>query len=174
VRNGDSWQVTAVHPGGALTVCDARSGGDQSACGQVLLDAHYVAEHVQLGYAITAHRAQGATVDTSHVIVSPGMTREALYVAMTRGRHANKTYVVTEQVDPELEDHLQPSREPSSAQKVLQDVLGTEGSERSATEQRQQQVLQTRVVSTAQREQHQRRTGKLPMPVASGGIGVER
>ena len=39
-----------------------------------------------LGYAITAHRAQSATVDTAHVITGPGMTREHLYVAMTRAR----------------------------------------------------------------------------------------
>ena len=34
------------------------------------LPAEYVAEHVDLGYAVTAHRAQGMTVDTAHVVVS--------------------------------------------------------------------------------------------------------
>ena len=51
-----------------------------------MLPAAYVAEHVDLGYAVTAHRAQGMTVDTAHVVVTGSTTRENLYVAMTRGR----------------------------------------------------------------------------------------
>jgi ATP-dependent exoDNAse (exonuclease V) alpha subunit len=147
VRNGDTWHVTAVLPGGVLNVRDARDG---SARGQVVLDAHYVAEHVQLGYAITAHRAQGATVDTCHVVASPGMTREAFYVAMTRGRHANSTYVVTEHTD--LERDLQPSSVLPSTQQVLRDVLATEGTERSATEQLQQHLIESRRASIGKQQ----------------------
>jgi conjugative relaxase-like TrwC/TraI family protein len=140
VRNGDTWQVTTVHPGGALTVREARSGGDQSTHGQVLLDTHYVAEHVQLGYAITAHRAQGATVDTCHVVVAPGMTREALYVAATRGRQANSLFVATTPAF-DLEEHQHPN-DAVSPREVLLKVLATEGTERSATERVQQRVAQ--------------------------------
>jgi ATP-dependent exoDNAse (exonuclease V) alpha subunit len=57
VRNGDTWQVTAVHSDGALTVREAGAAGNRGRPGQVVLDAQYAAEHVQLGYAITAHRA---------------------------------------------------------------------------------------------------------------------
>ena len=49
-----------------------------------------------LGYAVTAYRAQGVTVDTSHVLVDPSMTRENLYVAMTRGRDGNFAYVAVD------------------------------------------------------------------------------
>jgi ATP-dependent exoDNAse (exonuclease V) alpha subunit len=49
VRNGDTWQVTAVHANGALTVRKADSQSEPSKRGQVRLDADYVAEHVQLG-----------------------------------------------------------------------------------------------------------------------------
>ena len=38
------------------------------------------AEHLELAYASTAHRAQGRTVDTAHALVSPTTTREVLYV----------------------------------------------------------------------------------------------
>ena len=56
-------------------------------------------EHVDLGYAVTAHRAQGITVDTSHVVVTPSTTRENLYVSMTRGRESNIAYVALDQPD---------------------------------------------------------------------------
>ena len=105
VRNGDSWQVTATHPDGALTVttfaCDRDGTG---AAASLWLEPDYVAQHVQLGYAVTAHRAQGKTVDTCHVLATPAMTRESLYVAMTRGRHENHTYVSTGPMI-EVEDH---------------------------------------------------------------------
>jgi conjugative relaxase-like TrwC/TraI family protein len=170
VRNGDTWQITAVHADGALTVREARSGGDRNKSREVLLDAHYVAEHVQLGYAITAHRAQGATVDTCHVVVSPGMTREAFYVAMTRGRHANTTYVVTEHADPEMEPHLHPRQEPPSTEQVLRGVLTTEGTERSATEQLQQRLIGSRHVAKQQIPDPRRRLDHIPI----AGTVIER
>src|SRR5665647_2363272 len=42
----------------------------------VVLPPGYVAEHVELGYATTTHRAQGITVDRAHVLAAPGMVRE--------------------------------------------------------------------------------------------------
>ncbi len=63
--------------------------------GEVVLPADYVAQHVELAYATTAHRAQGRTVDTAHALVSPTTTREVLYVAATRGREENRLYVDT-------------------------------------------------------------------------------
>jgi len=53
----------------------------------------YGAEWLVLGYAATSHRAQGVTTDTAHVLVDSSMTRENLYVAMTRGRASNRAYV---------------------------------------------------------------------------------
>jgi conjugative relaxase-like TrwC/TraI family protein len=153
VRNGDTWQVVDVHPDKALTVQQTNAHRNRGKRGHVFLDAHYVAEHVQLGYAITAHRAQGATVDSCHVMVSPGMTREAFYVAMTRGRHANTTYVITEHADPEQEDHMHAIGEPPSTQQVLRKVLATEGTERSATEQLQRNFLESRLLPAHTRQQ---------------------
>ena len=47
----------------------------------ITLPPAYVREHVELGYAVTAHRAQGLTVDTAHVLADSRTTREAFYVA---------------------------------------------------------------------------------------------
>lgn len=86
-----------------------------------------------LGYAITAHRAQGATVDTAHAVVaSPEMTREALYVAMTRGREANKAYVVTDQ--HHLEQHQHRDDLQNTARSILYGILQHTGAELSAHE----------------------------------------
>ena len=89
VKNGDDWLVTAAAADGSLTV--ARPDGT----GRTVLPADYVRDHVELGYATTAHRAQGRTVDTTHAYVSTGTTRETLYVMATRGRDANRLYVDT-------------------------------------------------------------------------------
>lgn len=76
VGNGDRWAVTRVHKDGSMQVqCLGTTVG-----GSVTLPAAYVAAHVDLGYAVTAHRAQGMTVDTSHVVVTGSTTRENLYV----------------------------------------------------------------------------------------------
>ena len=58
------------------------------------LPADYVRQHVELAYATTVHRAQGMTTDTAHVLADSAATREAFYVAMTRGRRSNKAYLV--------------------------------------------------------------------------------
>ena len=89
VKNGDRWTVTATWEDGRMTVRRTTGGPE------VMLPAGYVAEHVDLAYASTAHRIQGRTVDTAHALVSAATTREVLYVAATRGRHSNRLYVDT-------------------------------------------------------------------------------
>jgi ATP-dependent exoDNAse (exonuclease V) alpha subunit len=42
--------------------------------------------HVDHGYAATFHKAQGVTVDRTHVLATPGMDRHAAYVALSRHR----------------------------------------------------------------------------------------
>ena len=61
----------------------------------MVLPAEYVAEHLALGYASTVHAAQGRTVDVSHAVVTARTGASALYVGMSRGRHANIAHVVT-------------------------------------------------------------------------------
>ncbi|NMN07640.1 urease accessory protein UreE [Novosphingobium sp. SG916] len=42
--------------------------------------------HIDHGYAATIHKAQGMTVDTVHVLATPGLDRHAAYVALSRHR----------------------------------------------------------------------------------------
>ncbi|WP_233404280.1 MobF family relaxase [Actinotalea solisilvae] len=134
VRNGDLWQVTVITDG-ALTVAPvARPGSAMTATGaEVTLPAWYVAEHVELGYATTTHRAQGITVDRAHVLASPGMVRENLYVAMTRGRHDNHLYLALDDVDPTC-DHLPEGQYGPDGHDAFAAILATSAAELSATE----------------------------------------
>lgn len=125
VRNGDRWRIDDVGKHGTLVV--SRQNGHAAT---IILPADYVAEHVDLGYAITAHRAQGITVDTAHVLVSAGTTKENLYVSMTRGRAANFAYVALDQPD---DTHAgQPDDSVASARTVLYGVLRHSNAELSA------------------------------------------
>ncbi len=127
VKNGDRWTVTRAHDDGSLTVRRAHSKWRTT----ITLPAAYVAENVELGYAITAHRAQGSTVTTAHAIVSsPEMTRESFYVAMTRGRESNRAYIATDQ--HHLEEHQHRDDLHMTARSILYGILQHVGAEQSA------------------------------------------
>jgi conjugative relaxase-like TrwC/TraI family protein len=55
----------------------------------------YLQRSAELAYAGNVYVAQGRTVDTAHVFVDASLSRESLYVAMTRGREATTAHVVT-------------------------------------------------------------------------------
>jgi len=127
VRNGDQWTVTATHTDGSMTVTRLHGTG------KLVLPAGYVAEHVELAYATTAHRAQGRTVHTAHAMVSPTTTREVLYVSATRGKESNRLYVDTH-YDPDPQSGHDAMTEPVTAREVLRGVLRHEGADVSAHE----------------------------------------
>lgn len=120
VKNGDRWRVTDVRRDGSVVVdrLDARR------LGKAVLPPAYVGQHLDLGYAVTAHRAQGVTVDTSHVVVTPTTTRENLYVSMSRGRESNIAYVALDQPD---DSHTTPEPDDVTARTVLFGVLQHSG-----------------------------------------------
>lgn len=141
VRNGDLWDVRSIDTEGALTVAPAhtvlaRRGvvGTTGASDDVVvvLPAGYAAENVDLAYATTTHRSQGITVDRAHVLAHAGMTRENLYVAMTRGRDANHVYVAVDTLDTDC-DGLPDPHAALDARDILATILATTGAEQSAT-----------------------------------------
>ncbi|WP_354227217.1 MobF family relaxase [Arthrobacter bambusae] len=127
LRNGALLEVTGVdRRHGVLNAIRKDTGA------ALLLPSSYVESSLELGYATTAHRSQGLTVDTGHTVVTPGrLTRELLYVSMTRGRHSNTAYV--SENDPDEDEILDPSTR-SSWRVILGEVLSAEGAERTAHE----------------------------------------
>ena len=132
VRNGDAWTVTDRRNDGSLKVQHLQHGGT------LILPKDYVAAHVELLYATTVHRAQGATVDTTHALITDDMTRETLYVAATRARQRTTLYAVTHRVLPHDEDARMDrtvyDRHARAAREILETVLAAEGAQPSATE----------------------------------------
>ncbi len=127
VMNGDRWIVQAINRDGGLLVRHRTTGH------RAWLPPAYVAEHVELGYATTIHTAQGSTVDTAHTVLTGTESRQLLYVAMTRGRQANHSYVTTVG-DGDAHSAFTPETlRPSTAVEILETVLARDGAARSAT-----------------------------------------
>jgi ATP-dependent exoDNAse (exonuclease V) alpha subunit len=102
VLNGDLATITNIdQEGKGLTV---RLDRDPETCN---LPGWYLEQgHVEYGYALTGHKAQGVTTDRTFVIVEGTTDREWAYVAMSRGRETNTLYLTNPQPADEQCTHL--------------------------------------------------------------------
>ena len=125
VRNGDRWIVEWTLGGGGLR---ARRVADPYI--RVDLPAGYVAEHVDLGYAVTHTRAQSTTVDAALTVVEASTRLPELYVGLTRGRNHNHLVVVTDRPAHDEDSptqHLPPTD-------IIAAVLSRSSNQRTAIE----------------------------------------
>lgn len=117
VTNRRRYRVTQVRDDGGV-IAEATDGS-----GSRVMPPEYVTDDVTLGYAGTVHAVQGLTVDVCDPVVDRSMSLNALYPAMTRGRHRNTVRVATQ---PEVageqtgETH---ARQRVTATGVLRDIL---------------------------------------------------
>ncbi len=133
VKNGDRWRVTHTHPDGRLTVTH------QHTRARLTLPANYVAHWVDLGYATTINTAQGVTADTSHTLLTGAESREQMYTALTRGRHANHAYLhVVGAGDPHTLIHPTTTH-PVTPTEILAGILARDTTARSVTTHRRDQ-----------------------------------
>lgn len=126
VKNGDRWSVEKITKAGIRA--RHRTSGLL-----VTLPAAYVVQHVQLGYAVTVHCAQGVSVDVTRGVLSGAESRQQLYVMMTRGRHANHIYTP---VVGDGDEHslLHPNTlRPETCVDVVENILARDEAARSAT-----------------------------------------
>lgn len=79
VKNGTTATVTDIAGSRVSVVTDGRPPR------VVLFDATQY-PHIAHGYAVTIHKAQGATVDRAYVLAAPNMDRHSAYVALSRHR----------------------------------------------------------------------------------------
>jgi conjugative relaxase-like TrwC/TraI family protein len=67
----------------------------QTAMGEVSIDVQRY-HHLEHGYALTAHKAQGVTVDVALVVGSEAASREWAYSVMSRARSETRYFTVAE------------------------------------------------------------------------------
>jgi Ti-type conjugative transfer relaxase TraA len=82
LRNGQRGEVVRVLEGWLVANVDGRQVG-------IDLKAY---PHVDHGYALTIHKAQGMTVDRAFVLAAPSMDRHSAYVALSRHRENVELY----------------------------------------------------------------------------------
>ena len=111
-RTPDGRQATVDN--GTLAVVTRVATPDRALCVEVLgtrrplrLSPEYLESGaVEHGYAMTVHKAQGATFDQVFVVGPAGLYREAAYVALSRARLGTWLYASTGQLaDLESSDH---------------------------------------------------------------------
>jgi hypothetical protein len=76
------------------------------------------AGHLDHGYAMTIHKAQGLTADEAHVLATDDLYREAGFTALNRARLDTRIYVVADDFDddPNVDlSHAAPGRSPGHA-----------------------------------------------------------
>ncbi|NWN87253.1 MAG: relaxase domain-containing protein [Micrococcaceae bacterium] len=136
ITNGTRLILDDIHADGSAIATNESTGAS------IVLDPDYLASSTELGYAVTAHRAQGVTVDTAHCVVDENQPRELFYVAMTRGKHGNYVYTATrdeheayDQADhPDNWGLMFEDKSTETPKDVLAKVLANESSEYTAHE----------------------------------------
>ena len=126
LTNRDILTVAALHRYEAEV---QRQRPDGTWTGTFQVPRSYLAHNAELAYAGNVHVAQGRTVDTAHLLVTDSLSRQALYVGLTRGRESNTAHVVTGKTAP-------PGREPyqqAAPESVIRDVMQRDGGDLSAT-----------------------------------------
>lgn len=96
MMNGMNGKVKQVYADGSLAL--ELPTGPEGRMRTHVLDGKMVEQGVlSLGYAMTAHKAQGVSVDYGYVMGDASMNREQLYPSMTRGKISNEVVWVVDQ-----------------------------------------------------------------------------
>jgi conjugative relaxase-like TrwC/TraI family protein len=124
VRNGQRGTILNGNPQGDLVVVFDDDDGETR------LPDWYVASHVHQGYAVTAHRAQGTTIDRALALVDDTWYRELGYSALSRARHGTELYLTDVEVPDPMDHHpIPPPPEPLT---VLAQQFGRSRAEQAA------------------------------------------
>jgi AAA domain len=126
LTNRDTLKITAIR---GIDVEVRRERLDGTWTERFWVPSAYLAASAELGYAGNVHVAQGRTVDTAHLLVTDTLSRQSLYVGMTRGREANTAHVVTGQTAPGHQLYQQ-----ATPEAVIKNVIERDAEDLSATE----------------------------------------
>ncbi len=90
VLNRQTWIIRQIGP--THTKIQDPDGGHRT----LHVPNEYLEEHAHLGWAVTMHGAQGATVGQAHTLVDEHTDAAGLYVGLTRGRESNVAHFVAQ------------------------------------------------------------------------------
>ncbi len=167
LANRDVLRVASTEAGAAGMLIEVERLTGRDATGRELwsapfrLSRAYLRDDAQLAYAVNFHAAEGQTVDSGIGVFTGEEGRQAVNVALTRGRHRNEAWVITERrtADPApgpqpaaelarydrltieraglLPDHQPAAGDPALADEVLGQCLARDGRQLSATDTRE-------------------------------------
>ena len=132
VRSNDRSRGVVNGDRGVVVAVDAEQGRIELELGgrRATLDRDYLecpTRHgrppLEHGYAITAHLAQGMTCRQTFTLATDRFTREAGYVALSRGRESNRIYALAPE-PAEREEYAPSSARTPDARSTLVDALG--------------------------------------------------
>ena len=92
--NGLRGAVTEVDPDARSLTVRLTDGTDR-----VVPSSYLDAGHLDHGYAMTIHKAQGLTADEALVLATDDLYQEAGYTALSRARLDTRVYVVADEFD---------------------------------------------------------------------------
>jgi hypothetical protein len=129
VRNANRWRVAGIDQATGRVVAERLTDN-----ARVVFGNDYLRKHVHLGYAVTVHSAQGVTADTAHAVIAESGSRATAYVAMSRGRDTNHTYIYThfsgeadhEHTTPVVDAHVLRRGTSYSAARYLRTILAND------------------------------------------------
>ncbi|MDQ2926260.1 MAG: Ti-type conjugative transfer relaxase TraA, partial [Acidobacteriota bacterium] len=156
VKNGSLGTVAAVNKDSMRVVLD---GPERREVSFDLKD--YAA--LDYGYAATVHKAQGATVDQTFVLGTPGMDRHLAYVGMTRHRESVEVYAGRDDFKgfDELKEKLSRARPKNSTLDYAQ-RRGMEGARAQRTEQERPAARQQQERTQREQKRQPEREAKEP------------
>jgi conjugative relaxase-like TrwC/TraI family protein len=133
VVNGDRGAVVAVDPArGRIDL--ALQGGRVSLPREYLeRPTRHGRPALEHGYAITAHLAQGMTCRRTFILATDSLTREAGYVALSRGKESNRIYAIAPDA-AERDEFAPATRERRSARAALVEGLQRSHAQTLATD----------------------------------------
>jgi conjugative relaxase-like TrwC/TraI family protein len=111
--------------------------------GPVVIPYRYAEQWLTHGYAVTIHKAQGATVDRTFVLADDTVMRQHLYTALSRGRSRNDLYMTT--ADWRTEIRHAPERETDEID-GLRAAVHRDGAQRLALDTAGDQYVPTNVL----------------------------
>lgn len=128
--NGARGQITAVDPARSTLTLRLDDGREVQPG-----DEYLSGGHLAYGYALTAHKAQGATVDRAFVLGSDELYREWGYTALSRHRDEARFYLVSPGSTERNLPSSSPEPGPDPITERLMGMLGESRIQRLATDQ---------------------------------------